>query len=84
MKPSKFEPMKWLPTDGEAYREYIFPTGVYRIDFPKKVFVKRKPEGDSHRVISQAAGCLPVSHYVPAGWLAIRWVGIDGTEQFDW
>ena len=83
MNPETFETSKWLSTDGEDYREYLYPTGTLRIDHPQKVYVKRKPEGDSHRVVA-LENDQPVSYYVAPGWLAIRWVGIDGTEQFDW
>ncbi len=70
----------WMSIDGEAYREYVYPDGIYRIEQPLKVNIKRSERGDSHRVVS--AG--PVSHYVRPGWLAIRWEGKDGQEQFDW
>jgi len=60
----------------EKYRTYDFGNGkTFRIDFPVKLNVKRKPEGDSHRVID----ALGRSHYVPAGWIAITWEGKDGT-----
>jgi hypothetical protein len=58
----------------EAYRTYYFPTGETTITEPVKLNVKRKPEGDSHRIID-AAG---VSHYVPAGWLRLSWKGKNG------
>ncbi len=74
----------WMPIENEAFREYIFPTGTVRIMSPKKVLVKRKPEGDSHRIVAVIADGTPISYYIPAGWLAIRWVGVDGAEVFDW
>lgn len=58
-------------TGMEAWREYVFPTGVYRISNPTHFRVKRGTNGDSHRVID-AAG---LRHYVPAGWLGIRFDG---------
>jgi hypothetical protein len=75
----------WMSVENEAYREYVYPDNwVYRIDNPVKVIIKRKPEGDSHRVVSKDADGNPISHYVRAGWLAIRWAGVDGSEAFDW
>lgn len=79
-----------MSIEDEAYREYVFPDGsVYRIIDPVKVVVKRSEIGDSHRVVSRVAprdsesgGFL--SHYVRAGWLAIRWEREDGSEQYDW
>ena len=45
-----FELGEWMPIEDEAYREYEFPGGgVYRIDRPIKVIVKRKPDGDSEQ-----------------------------------
>lgn len=65
----------WTAIDNEKYRMYDFGNGVtYRIDFPVQLNVKRKPEGDSHRVID----ALGVSHYVRAGWVAIKWEGKNG------
>lgn len=61
---------KWLDISVESWREYIFPNGaVYRISNPERLNVKRKPEGDSHRVVD----ALGVVHYIPAGWMALRW-----------
>ena len=84
MKLKEIEMETWMSTDNETFREYVFPNGTYRIDKPLKVLVRRKPEGDSHRVVSLNNNGEPISHYVPAGWLAIRWEGVDGTEAFDW
>lgn len=71
----------WNETTGELWREYIYPDGgVYRIEFPIRVAIKRNPEGDSHRVVDGAN----MSHYVRAGWMAIRWVGKDGKPQYQW
>ncbi len=75
---------EWYATTGEVSRTYVFPnSGEYTINNPEKVLVKRKPEGDSHRVISYEDGS-PVSHYVASGWIAIRWHGEDKTEVFGW
>jgi hypothetical protein len=74
---NKDAPVKLVFADisQEAWRTYHFPTGDTTILFPVKLNVKRKKEGDSHRIID-ADG---VSHYVPAGWLRLSWKGKDGT-----
>ena len=56
----------------EEWREYIWKDGsTYRIEKPISIFIKRNELGDSHRLVD-AQG---VRHYVPAGWLAFRFVG---------
>lgn len=82
--PVMFEIGQWMDTRNEDHRIYVFPSSEYRIDRPQRVLVKRKPEGDSHRVISHDENGKPISHYVAAGWVAIRWEGLDGQEAFDW
>jgi len=72
----------WYKTTGEVTRTYVFPHGEYTIQNPQKVLIKRKPEGDSHRVISRDQDGKPHSHYIPCGWIAIRWEGVDKTEVF--
>jgi len=83
-KPAGFQIGEWMDLTNESFREYVFPHGILRIDNPVKVIVKRKPEGDSHRVIAAAEDGTPVSYYVPAGWLAIRWYGLDGQAAYNW
>lgn len=62
------EDLSWSDVSDEQYREYHFGDGkVFRIDEPVSLNVKRKPEGDSHRVLDADGK----SHYVPAGWIAI-------------
>ena len=78
------EPNKWYLTTGEITRTYVFPHGEYTIENPKKVLIKRKPEGDSHRVISHDEDGKPQSHYIPCGWIAIRWNDVDKTKVFGW
>lgn len=56
----------------EEWREYVYADGfTYRVDTPAALFVKNKPEGDSHRVVD-ASG---VTHYIPSGWRILRWRG---------
>lgn len=68
---------EWADISGlEQYREYQMISGnLYRIDKPIALHVKRKPEGDAHRIID-ADG---VRHYIPAGaWEAFRFKGKFG------
>lgn len=58
----------------EVYRTYYFPTGRVTINNPVKLNVKRKPEGDSHRIVDDKG----TAYYVPAGWLLLEWRGKDG------
>lgn len=61
----------------ESWREYIFADGfTYKIENPVTLYVKRKAEGDSHRVVDRAG----VTHYVPMGWRALRWVASPEVE----
>lgn len=87
--------LKWEKIDNELYREYVFPGGaVVRIDSPIELSVKRDPEyrgvgsGDSHRVKSSHYDLLTdtvhnMAHYVPKGWIELRWTGKDGSHAFN-
>lgn len=56
----------------EKYREYQYTDGfTYRVEAPVTLWIKTKPEGDSHRVLD-ASG---ITHYIPAGWRVLRWSG---------
>jgi len=71
--------MDFADISNEEYRSYEFANGgIVTIHEPVKLNVKRKPEGDSHRIID-AAG---VSHYIPAGWIHLSWRGKNG-EAFN-
>ena len=75
---------EWLPIENEAFREYHFPDMVIRVANPIKVMIRMKPEGHSHRIVATGDDGSPVSYYIPAGWRAIVWHGVDGTEAFGW
>lgn len=54
----------------EAARIYRYSDGFeYRIDDPVKLWVKRKPDGDSHRVLTLDGAV----HYIPSGWRVLKW-----------
>lgn len=72
------EEMNFTNIEGlEEWREYDFGHGkTYRIEKPTRVHVKRKPEGDSHRLIDAAGN----RHYVPVGWVGFRFGGKWGVQ----
>lgn len=66
----------------EMYREYTFPDGsVTRIDNPETLYLKDgdHPEigGGSHRVIDLDG----VAHYIPRGWIHLKWNNKPGLER---
>ena len=64
----------------EMHREYVFNDGfTYRITNPVTLYVKRKPDGDSHRVVD-ADGTI---HYIPVGWRVLRWVNKPGFPEVE-
>lgn len=69
----------FVDISGESFRTYVFPNGGQATVFnPIKLNVKRKSEGDSHRVID----ALGRSHYIPAGWIHLFWEGKDKQPQY--
>jgi len=67
--------LEFADISNESYRTYHFPDGsAVTIYDPLKLNVKRKLNGDSHRIID-ANG---VSHYIPAGWNHLEWKGKNG------
>ncbi len=70
--------LEWQDINDEASRTYFFANGgQVTIDNPEKLNVKRKENGDSHRVIAAGA-----SFYIPAGWIAIKWVPKQGAAPY--
>lgn len=64
----------------EAWREYVFTDGFkYRIEYPVTLFIKRKPEGDSHRVVDVD----DVVHYIPVGWRILKWESKDEARPIE-
>ena len=62
---------KFVDISSEKWREYVYPTGTVRISEPKWLNVKPQTDSlHSHRVIDHAG----ISHYLPSGFLEIRWV----------
>lgn len=61
----------------ESFREYVFPRGeIVRISEPMRLHVGAS---GGHRLFS-ADG---TSHYIPTGWIHLRWVAKPGCPHFD-
>jgi hypothetical protein len=77
--PSLSKAPEFVDISNEIYRTYEFANGgKVTITAPVKLSVRRKPEGDSHRVIDADN----VSHYIPAGWIHLFWQGKGGSAQY--
>ena len=59
--------LKFTDISTEEWREYIFPEGVVRINNPTHLHVS---ESGGHRIFVSETG---MSHYIPSGWLHLRW-----------
>jgi len=58
----------------ERYREYVFPTSSVRIDNPLKLNVSK----NGHRVFDSSG----TSHYIPQGWIHLKWEVKLGQPNF--
>ena len=59
----------------EEWREYVFDSGtVFRIERPLRLHVSE----NGHRIYD-AEG---ISHYVPNGWIHLKWQPKDGEPNF--
>jgi hypothetical protein len=68
--------LEFSDISSEAWREYRFADGqVVRIDEPLKLNVS---ESKGHRIFD-AAG---ISHYIPPGWIHLRWEAKAGQPNF--
>lgn len=71
--------LDWSDVSDEEWREYDFGGGkTIRIMSPLSLNVKRKPEGDSHRIFAQGG----ISHYIPVGWISLKWKSKPGAPSF--
>ena len=57
----------------EKWREYRFASGIVRIENPRTLYIS---PNDSHRV-EDAAG---LGHYIPPGWIHLRWEPRDKSK----
>ena len=68
--------LTFIDISTEVYREYVFPNcEVVRINAPTGVNVSAS---GGHRVLD-AAG---ISHYIPTGWIHLRWEAKPGAPAF--
>lgn len=67
--------LKFVDISSEAWREYRRPDAVIRIDQPIALHVSKS---GGHRVFD-ADG---VSHYIPSGWIHLRWMVNENEPHF--
>lgn len=68
--------LEFTDISSEQWREYQFLDGqAIRIDAPLKLNVS---DSGGHRIFD-AEG---VSHYIPAGWIHLKWTVKDGAPNF--
>jgi hypothetical protein len=68
--------LEFADVSSEQWREYLFVGGeTIRIEAPLKLNVS---ESGGHRIFD-ASG---VSHYIPIGWIHLKWMAKDGAPNF--
>lgn len=68
--------LEFIDISSEAWREYQFPGGeLVRIDGPIKLHIS----GDQGHRLFDAEG---VSHYIPSGWIHLKWESKSGFPNF--
>lgn len=67
--------LKFVDISSEAWREYKRSDAVIRVDQPVALHVSKS---GGHRVFD-AEG---VSHYIPSGWIHLRWKVKDDMPHF--
>lgn len=67
--------LEFTDISSEAFREYEFENKTIRIEQPLKLNVSAS---GGHRIFD-ASG---TSHYVPAGWLQLKWQARTGFPHF--
>ena len=75
--------LEWLDVSDEVWRQYVYPNGDrFLVEGPLELNVKKKPDGDSHRIKCEAPDGYKTSVYVASGWIAIEWKVKEGAEPF--
>ncbi len=60
----------------ELYREYRFPIGgIVKINSPKELNVSAS---GGHRIVDFFGN----SHYIPPGWIHLKWESKEGSPKF--
>ena len=68
--------LEFSDISSEVFREYIFPNNEkVHILSPLKLNVSKS---GGHRILDNAG----VSHYIPAGWIHLRWQARKGKPNF--
>lgn len=66
---------EFIDISSEEWREYLFENGAtVRIEHPLKLNVT----DEGHRIFD-ASG---ISHFIPLGWLHLKWKAKDGSPNF--
>ena len=66
----------WQDISSEKFREYISPgQEVVRLERPLKLLVSKS---GGHRVFTANGEC----HYIPSGWIDLKWVAKSGCPHF--
>lgn len=66
--------LKFSDISSEQFREYTFPMGVVRIENPLQLNVSK----NGHRVYDGQG----TSHYIPQGWIHLKWQVREGQPNF--
>ncbi len=66
--------LRFVDISSEQFREYVFPVGNVRIENPLQLNVSK----NGHRVFD-AQG---TSHYIPQGWIHLKWQVREGQPNF--
>jgi hypothetical protein len=68
---------KFVDISSEMYREYIFPnsTQTVKIDLPLKLSVS---SAGGHRIFDASGE----SHYIPKGWIHLKWRAKEDHPHF--
>ena len=75
-EPIEIAGAKFVDVSSNLWREYVYATGVVRIERPEWLHVKAQTDTlHSHRVIDSEG----ISHYLPSGFLEVRW---ESSEKF--
>jgi hypothetical protein len=67
--------LDFVDISSEEWREYTFESGAaFRVEHPLRLHVS----DNGHRLYD-AEG---VSHYIPSGWIHLKWKAKDGSPNF--
>ena len=67
--------LKFTDISSEEWREYIYKDRTVKIEGPLALNVSKS---GGHRLFDEDG----ISHYVPSGWIHLRWKARDGEPHF--